>query len=84
MFPKYTKLQNVFKMWLWVELCLSMSGFRLKSLPKNQGKKKKGPSRAFMGGAQNSEVEKAELGEKLDKCLMCLFHPNNPTGWVQL
>lgn len=70
MFTKYTKLQNVFKMWLCVELCLSMSGFRLKSLPKKSRKeKKKGSSRAFMGGTQNSEIEKAELGEKSDKCL---------------
>lgn len=85
MFPKYTKLQNVFKMWLCVDLCLSVGGFRLKSLPKKIKERKKFITRAFMGGAPNSEVEKAELGEKSEKCLMCLFYPhNNPTGWVQL
>lgn len=56
-------------MWLCVELCLSMSGFRLKSLPKNQGKKKKRLIKAAWSGTQNSEIEKAELGEKSDKCL---------------
>ena len=56
----------------------------LKSLPKKI-KEEKNSSRDFMGGAPNSEVEKAELGEKSEKCLMCLFYPhNNPTGWVPL
>lgn len=38
-----------------------------------------------MGGTQNSEIEKAELGEKSDKCLRedgSLFYPSNLTGWV--
>lgn len=33
-----------------------------------------------MGGVQNCAVEKAELGGKPAKCLMCLFHPYRTLG----